>query len=111
MTERRESQAIRNESDQRRQIERFAEFVTALSTEVRPVFEVLRTASAVEPEMAASVFASSLAATLEMVREGLVDMHQHAAFAPIYLRKRAPAIDATGESGSAAAADATKSQS
>ena len=65
----------------------------------------------VEPEMAASVFASSLAATLEMVREGLVEVHQHAAFAPIYLRKRAPANDATGDSGSAAAAGATKSQS
>src|SRR5437588_618025 len=65
----------------------------------------------VEPEMAASVFASSLAATLEMVREGLVDMHPPAACTPIDLRKRAPAIDATGHSGSASAADATKSQS
>jgi segregation and condensation protein A len=34
------------------------------------------------------VFASSLAATLELVREGQVELHQHAAFAPIYLRKR-----------------------
>jgi segregation and condensation protein A len=32
--------------------------------------------------------ASSLAATLELVREGEIELHQHAAFAPIYLRKR-----------------------
>jgi segregation and condensation protein A len=43
----------------------------------------------VEPAMRATVFASSLAATLELVREGAVEMHQAAAFAPIYLRKRA----------------------
>lgn len=41
-----------------------------------------------EPEQQATVFASSFAATLEMVREGLIDLHQHTAFAPIYLRKR-----------------------
>ncbi len=40
-----------------------------------------------EPAMRATVFASSFAATLEMVREGLVDIHQHTPFAPIYLRK------------------------
>jgi segregation and condensation protein A len=43
----------------------------------------------VEPAMRATVFASSLAATLELVREGAVEIHQAAAFAPIYLRKRA----------------------
>src|SRR5262249_8692551 len=43
----------------------------------------------VEPSQRATVFASSFAATLELVREGLVEVHQHAAFAPIYLRKRA----------------------
>ena len=63
----------------------------------------------VEPAMAATVFASSLAATLEMVREGLIDVHQQAAFAPIYMRKRPPAKDATSDAGSAAAADASKS--
>ena len=30
----------------------------------------------------------ALAATLEMVREGAMEVHQSAAFAPIYLRKR-----------------------
>jgi segregation and condensation protein A len=43
----------------------------------------------VEPSMRATVFASSLAATLELVREGAVEMQQAGAFAPIYLRKRA----------------------
>jgi AcrR family transcriptional regulator len=51
-----DAQAVKDEVDQRRQIELFARFITGLSTELRPVFEILRTASAVEPEMA-SVFA------------------------------------------------------
>jgi segregation and condensation protein A len=42
----------------------------------------------VEPAMRATVFASSLAATLELVREGHIEVHQQSAFAPIYLRKR-----------------------
>ena len=37
----------------------------------------------------ATALASSFAATLELVREGLIELHQHAAFAPLYLRKRA----------------------
>ncbi len=43
----------------------------------------------VEPSMRATVMASSLAATLELVREGRLELHQQAAFAPIFLRKRA----------------------
>jgi len=43
----------------------------------------------VEPSMRATVLASSLAATLELVREGGIELRQHQAFAPIYLRKRA----------------------
>ncbi len=43
----------------------------------------------VEPELANTVKASSFAATLEMVREGVMDLQQHSAFAPIYVRKRA----------------------
>lgn len=42
----------------------------------------------VEPAQRATAFASSLAATLELVREGVIEVHQQAAFAPIYLRKR-----------------------
>jgi segregation and condensation protein A len=45
----------------------------------------------VEPSMRATVFASSLAAVLEMAREGMVEIHQAAAFAPLYMRKRADA--------------------
>jgi segregation and condensation protein A len=54
----------------------------------------------VEPSMRATVFASSLAATLELVREGQLEVHQPTAFGPIYLRKRsepaAPPADAGG---------------
>ena len=49
--------------------------------------------------MRATVFASSLAATLEMVREGQIEIHQDTAFAPIYLRKRA---DAPGNAAASA---------
>ena len=42
----------------------------------------------VEPSMRATVMASSLAATLELVREGAMEVHQQSAFSPIYLRKR-----------------------
>ena len=45
----------------------------------------------VEPSMRASVLASSLAASLELVREGAVEIQQSGPFAPIYLRKRAGA--------------------
>jgi AcrR family transcriptional regulator len=47
-----EALAIKAEVDQRKQIELFAKFIAGISTELRPVFEILRTASAVEPEMA-----------------------------------------------------------
>src|SRR5712691_4346850 len=53
-----------------------------------------------EPGLRATVYASSFAATLEMVREGLVEIHQHAVFAPIYLRKR------TGQPNGAGGPDA-----
>jgi segregation and condensation protein A len=42
----------------------------------------------VEPSMTATAFASSLAASLELVREGVMEVQQAAAFAPIYMRKR-----------------------
>ena len=44
-----DAQAVRDEVDQRKQIELFAKFIAGISTELRPVFEILRTASAVEP--------------------------------------------------------------
>jgi segregation and condensation protein A len=45
----------------------------------------------VEPSQRSTVLASSFAATLELVREGRLEMHQHAAFAPLYVRARADA--------------------
>jgi segregation and condensation protein A len=55
----------------------------------------------VEPSMRATVFASSLAATLELVREGRLEVHQQSAFSPIYLRKRDAAGLAAMESSAA----------
>ena len=51
ITERPDAQRIKHERDQHKQIELFADFITDVSTRIRPVFEVLRTAAAVEPEM------------------------------------------------------------
>jgi len=42
----------------------------------------------VEPSHKATVLASSFAAALELVREGRLEVHQHGAFAPLYVRKR-----------------------
>jgi AcrR family transcriptional regulator len=47
-----EALAVRDETDQHRQIELYARFIAGVSERLRPVFEILRTASAVEPEMA-----------------------------------------------------------
>ena len=49
-----------------------------------------------EPEQAATVFASSFAATLELVREGHMDVHQQEPFAPIYIRKHQIVAEVTG---------------
>jgi segregation and condensation protein A len=42
----------------------------------------------VEPAMRATVFASSFATALELVREGIAEIHQKESFAPLYMRKR-----------------------
>jgi segregation and condensation protein A len=42
----------------------------------------------VEPSMRATVFASSFSATLEMVREGKIELQQDKAFSPLWLRRR-----------------------
>ncbi len=42
----------------------------------------------VEPSLAPTVLASSFASTLELVREGLMEMHQQGAFQPLYVRRR-----------------------
>jgi AcrR family transcriptional regulator len=46
-----EAQAVRDEVDQRSQLRRFARDMAQISTRVRPIYEVLRTASASEPEV------------------------------------------------------------
>jgi len=56
-------------------------------------------AHVVEPELTATVFASSFASALELVREGHAEIHQHEAFAPIYMRKRAAAYPGVGAVG------------
>jgi AcrR family transcriptional regulator len=48
-----QAQAVRDEPDQRLQLQAFARDMAAVSARVRPIYEILRTASAVEPEMAA----------------------------------------------------------
>ena len=45
----------------------------------------------VDPKLAATVFASSFASALELVREGYAEIHQLEAFAPIFMRKRVAA--------------------
>jgi len=56
----------------------------------------------VDPSQRATVFASSFAAALELVREGEMELNQKEAFAPLYFRKRPsqaamPAPDITVE--------------
>jgi segregation and condensation protein A len=51
----------------------------------------------VDPAMRRTVLASSLAATLEMIREGEIEAHQHAPFAPIFVRKRAAETELTAD--------------
>jgi segregation and condensation protein A len=56
----------------------------------------------VEPSLVPTVFASSFASTLELVREGLMEVHQTAAFAPIYVRKRQSTASGVADPGVAA---------
>jgi segregation and condensation protein A len=44
----------------------------------------------VEPSQRATIFASSFAAALELVREGEMELNQKEAFAPLFFRKRPP---------------------
>jgi segregation and condensation protein A len=52
-----------------------------------------------DPSSRTTVLASSFAAALELAREGHIELNQHAAFAPLYIRKRRD----TGEGGGLAA--------
>ena len=53
----------------------------------------------VSKEMRATVTASSFSASLELVREGRVDLRQTAPFAPLYLRDRKPVAPVITEAG------------
>jgi segregation and condensation protein A len=44
----------------------------------------------IDPSQKATVFASTFAAALELVREGQMELNQKEAFAPLYFRKRPP---------------------
>ena len=57
----------------------------------------------VEPSLAPTVFASSFASSLELVREGLMELHQQSPFAPLYVRKRQPAADEVADPDGVAA--------
>jgi segregation and condensation protein A len=57
----------------------------------------------VEPSLARTVFASSFASTLELVREGVMEVHQQTAFAPLYVRKSRPSGHDEADRGGAAA--------
>ena len=77
------AQAVRDEPDQRRQVHLFAEEIAAISARVRPVYEIMRGASAVEGDMA-GVFA-------EMEGYRLRNMRQAAA----WIAARGPLRDDT----------------
>jgi segregation and condensation protein A len=48
----------------------------------------------IEPSLAKTVFASSFVSALELVREGVAELHQTQAFTPIYVRKRERSMSA-----------------
>jgi segregation and condensation protein A len=47
----------------------------------------------VEPSLAPTVFASSFASALELVREGIAEIHQKTSFSPLYMRRRTTPAD------------------
>lgn len=59
----------------------------------------------VEPQMRATVRASSFSATLEMVREGVIDIRQDAPFAPLQVRGRQAGASRAGETALPISAD------
>jgi segregation and condensation protein A len=61
----------------------------------------------VEPAHAKTVFASSFAAALELVKEGQAELHQQSAFSPLFVRKRPAGPHAMSEPGAGAPPDAT----
>jgi AcrR family transcriptional regulator len=71
-----EARRVQREDDQRRQLGLFAQDIAVLSGDVRPIYEVLRTASAVEPE-AGDVFAEMEQHRLANMRRVAVSLAKH----------------------------------
>ncbi|MDO8364070.1 MAG: TetR/AcrR family transcriptional regulator [Actinomycetota bacterium] len=71
-----EAMGVRDETDQRRQMHLLALDMAAVSTRVRPVYEVLRTASAIEPE-AREVFAEMEQYRLANMRRAVAWLESH----------------------------------
>jgi segregation and condensation protein A len=59
----------------------------------------------VDPGSATTVIASGFASALELVREGLADIHQQGPFAPLYMRKHPAAVPPVDIGGAAAAGE------
>ncbi len=59
----------------------------------------------VDPTQKATVFASSFAAALELVREGTLDLHQKEAFAPLYFRQHVEYLPPDAQAASEVQAD------
>jgi segregation and condensation protein A len=53
----------------------------------------------VDPAHRSTVMASSFASALELVREGVAELHQQGAFTPLYVRKREAPVEANGANG------------
>jgi segregation and condensation protein A len=75
-------------ADARQALERL--IGSAASRDWTPLDDYLM-AYLVDPAMRATVRASTFSATLELVREGVVDIQQDRAYAPIWVRGRAAA--------------------
>lgn len=73
-------------------------------TAIDPYLTRYMTSHGLQPrEMTATVRASALSAMLEMVREGVIDIRQDEAFAPLYVRRRSarpPRLPLTGRGAS-----------
>jgi segregation and condensation protein A len=61
----------------------------------------------VEPSQRATVLASSFASALELVREGVAEIHQQEAFAPLFMRKRETPQNGNGPTPAAGGAAPT----
>jgi segregation and condensation protein A len=61
----------------------------------------------VEPSQRVTVLASSFASALELVREGVAEIHQQEAFAPLFMRKRETPQNGNGPTPAAGGAAPT----